>query len=392
MPTINSNLLPTTTGLSLGSLNQKWVACLSNAFQDVIQSNTPNPALSGFIRMAFTDDIAWRNSTNTSDVLLSTSGAAANNVPSDCLVFSGNGYIGDFISNTLNPAASGAIRLATGDAITIRNAANSADIVALQKNADETFTVGDGSHLFKPFATISIAANPASNGILRMANIDQILWRNAANSGDEGIAVDTNDRMAVSTSNGLLLNGANPNLRFGGSTSAFPMLKRTGTSIAARLADDSGDASLQVGSIVKLGGFTPVSNGVGVLVARTFPINQIAAIGSTPLFTTLTAGLYRLNWYANIKTVAGTSSTLGPLGVAYVDAEGIGQTIVAGAVTSAGAVATSSAGNTTATMLMGISVALNLSASTAISYTFGYASSAANIMAYDLNIMLEFLG
>jgi hypothetical protein len=82
---------------------------------------------------------------------------------------------------------------------------------------------------------------------------------------------------------------------------------------------------------------------------------QTAAIGTTTLYAVPAsgAGQYRLSWNSKVTTAAGVSSTLGPLTITYTDPDNVVQTITAGAQTSAGAIATSSTGNSTTTVLLG---------------------------------------
>lgn len=92
-------------------------------------------------------------------------------------------------------------------------------------------------------------AHPASVGRFQLCNADAMNWRNAANSADEGLTIDANDRAVLSAAAGLELSGANPNMYFGGTTSSFPFLKRNGTALNLRLADDSGDTDLTLGML-----------------------------------------------------------------------------------------------------------------------------------------------
>jgi len=93
-----------------------------------------------------------------------------------------------------------------------------------------------------------------------------------------------------------------------------------------------------------------------------------------------------------VTTVAGTSSTLGPLTITYTDPDGVVQTITAAAQSNAGLIETSDSGNITTTVLLGVPMMLNCKASTNIQYAFAYASNAANVMAYNLHMKLEALG
>lgn len=52
----------------------------------------------------------------------------------------------------------------------------------------------------------------------------------------------------------LGVGAANPTLRFGGTTSSYPMWKRSGAQLHARLADDSGGADIDFGGTLNVGG------------------------------------------------------------------------------------------------------------------------------------------
>jgi hypothetical protein len=94
-------------------------------------------------------------------------------------------------------------------------------------------------------------------------------------------------------------------------------------------------------------------------------------------------------WNAKVTTAAGTSSTLGPLTVIYTDPDGVVQTITAAAQVTSGSAGTTATGNTNTSVLLGQSLLLNCKASTNIQYSFGYASSPANAMNYNLHLRLE---
>jgi hypothetical protein len=139
---------------------------------------------------------------------------------------------------------------------------------------------------------------------------------------------------------------------------------------------------------------TLVGAGVPAEVAAVDLTAQTAAIATTTLFTIpsntfpVNNGQYVLHWNAKVTTVAGTSSTLGPLTIVYTDQDNTVQTLTAGALIAAGTVATSSAGNTTTTVLIGIPLTLNCRTLTNITYAFAYASNAANVMNYNLHLNL----
>jgi len=109
---------------------------------------------------------------------------------------------------------------------------------------------------------------------------------------------------------------------------------------------------------------------------------QTAAITATTMYTTVTAGLYRVSYVAKVTTVAGTSSTLGGFQVTYTDAtDSVVTTTVAG---------TTSTLNTTQAQVSGV-VVVYASAATAIQYLMGYASNSAAQMTYTLHIKVEAL-
>ena len=118
-------------------------------------------------------------------------------------------------------------------------------------------------------------------------------------------------------------------------------------SAAARVLQVNGS-----GKIITYNGIATVSGGVPSEVATVDLTAQTAAVGTTTLYAVPAsgAGQYRLVWNAKVTTPAttgGTSSTLGALTIVYTDPDGVAQTITAGALTSAGAVATTSTTNTT---------------------------------------------
>ena len=98
-------------------------------------------------------------------------------------------------------------------------------------------------------AFISASTHPALSGVLRLANLDGINWRNAANSNGYGITTDSSDRGVFSFTGGLELDGTVSNIFLGGLTSSFPMIKQNSAAINFRLADDSGDAAITAGAV-----------------------------------------------------------------------------------------------------------------------------------------------
>src|SRR6267142_1832379 len=166
MPSFSTNIYPTSTGLTVGNANQKWIAYCSNIFVDTLLSNSANTALTGFLRLASTDLIAWRNAANTADISLSKTNAASSTTPADVLVFSGAGIEGPLISNNLNPASVGEIRLASSDVVNFRKNANTGDINALTHNSDDTLNIGGPAGV--------IATNMTVTGTLNAVNVQRL--------------------------------------------------------------------------------------------------------------------------------------------------------------------------------------------------------------------------
>jgi hypothetical protein len=147
-------------------------------------------------------------------------------------------------------------------------------------------------------------------------------------------------------------------------------------------------ASFSTGNPVQLGWRNAPWSGAPIDLT-----GQNAAIGTTTWASSnlfIGAGQYRVTWDAKVTTAAGTSSTLGPLTITYVDPDGTTQTITAAAQSKAGAIETTDTGNTTTTVLLGVPFLMNVNnALNNITYAFGYASNAANAMVYNLHLRLE---
>lgn len=159
---------------------------------------------------------------------------------------------------------------------------------------------------------------------------------------------------------------------------------------AALLTVGSGDL-FQVSSAGKvasvLGVATQGNTGVPTVVIDSVRTGQSAAISASTIYAVPAsgAGRYRISWSATITTAATTSSTLGGSGgfqVVYTDnTDNVVKTTVTGnSVTSTA--------NTTGTAISGVLIA-NCKASTNLQYQFGYTSSGATAMVYDLTVLVE---
>ncbi len=126
----------------------------------------------------------------------------------------------------------------------------------------------------------------------------------------------------------------------------------------------------------------PVQAGVADLTA------QSAAKTATTLLTPSVTGLYRISAYLKVTTAAGTSSTLGALTITYTDGtDSVAQSHICGLQTQAGAIATTNAGNTTASKLLG-DIVIYAKAGVAVQYAIAYASSG-TAMQYEAHLGIE---
>lgn len=115
---------------------------------------------------------------------------------------------------------------------------------------------------------------------------------------------------------------------------------------------------------------------VGTALALT---GQKAAIGTTPLvLPALTAGFYRVSFYARVTTPAGVTSTLGGFTLTWTD----------GGVSIPATLAAGDAGNLNTTFIQG-SALVRIDAASAIDYAMGYASNPASAMVYSLGVTVE---
>lgn len=129
------------------------------------KTRTANPAASGVLRLANNEGIAWRNAANGADLLLKANA-------SDLLE-----YEGVPLANTTG--------LQTLSSKTLED-----PVLSLTADLDFGATYSPKAVAFK-----SRSANPASAGILRLANNEGIYWRNAANSADLGFLLDASDNL-----------------------------------------------------------------------------------------------------------------------------------------------------------------------------------------------------
>ena len=165
------------------------------------------------------------------------------------------------------------------------------------------------------------------------------------------------------------------------------------TSVRINLSALSGGAAPTV-TVVYLG--TP---GAGSsLVAQTDLTVQAASIGATTIYTVPTTadGVYEIAWVATVTRAATTSSTLGGsaagLQIVYTDPDDsvVKTTPTAGASAAGTNIAFSqiNQGNTTAVTANG-KIVIRAKAGTNIQYQFGYTTSGATSMQYNLHIRVS---
>lgn len=148
------------------------------------------------------------------------------------------------------------------------------------------------------------------------------------------------------------------------------------------------------GLITKYNNITTVSGGVPSELATVDLTGQTAAKAATTIYTPAATGLFRLSIYLQVTTAATTSSILGGatgVVITFNDGDGnVAQTNTAALATTAGAIAVTAAGNTTATNLEGTMV-IYARTGVAIQYAIGYTSVGVTAMQYAAHLKVEAL-
>lgn len=198
----------------------------------------------------------------------------------------------------------------------------------------------------------------------------------------------------------LVHGGTQANLSTTGGTHQFLRQNSSGGAITVVQPDFSDLAGALNALPTSFDGATLVSKGLPSIVAQANLTGQSAAIAATTIYTTpgFSAGgpgQYRITWSAKVTTAATTSSTLGGttgLQITFTDND---DSVVV--VTPAwwgggnnGSAPTSASLNTTQAWVGG-EFTVNSGPIAAIKYAFGYASSGATAMQYNLHLRLEAL-
>ena len=137
-------------------------------------------------------------------LLPNASGLALGSAPQSWALFASTVSLNTLISLSNNPATAGVIRLANADTIQWRTFSNSSNVGLYQTGAAVGNLPSDclsynGNGICAP-AIISFAttvSTQASTGALRLSNTDVINWRNITNSGNLGISVNNNNQFVI---------------------------------------------------------------------------------------------------------------------------------------------------------------------------------------------------
>lgn len=263
---------------------------------------------------------------------------------------------------------------------------------------------GGGGGGGSPF--ISGSANPATSGILRLATGDAICWKNTANSSNLCFSKDTSDLLSWAGGSFKL-----PEVGAPAGVTGFDILYADNTahrwkqcsngSTCAQIANAGVDISAtdqvtQVhfgGTATPLSATAPASGGIlqwnGTNIIGTYAVihNDLLAQNTNCAPQTLTTpaanGYYRITATLYITTAAGTSSTTPVIAATYTDAD----TSSTETITP---LAAQSSLNTVGVVAGGTPNGFFAKSGVAITVTcVGYASNPANAMQYSLHTRLE---
>lgn len=143
--------------------------------------------------------------------------------------------------------------------------------------------------LSKYFTTVS--SNPASAGVLRLANTDLIEWRNAANSGNDTLGVDSSDNLVY---NGVAVPTGLSTLSDGkiwiGSSGNLPVAQTLSGDVTVT---DVGVTSIGAGRIVN----SQISNSAAIAYSK---LNLTGSIVNADIFSSAAIAYSKLNLTGSI--------------------------------------------------------------------------------------------
>lgn len=238
------------------------------------KSITTNIATAGIVRLAKTDSIDWRNNANSNNLALAIDGSD-NLTYNGAIVLTGGGS--GFVSSITGTAneiiassATGAITLSTPQPI--------------GTGSSPTFANVTSNHT-------SPSSNPATAGIIRLANIDPIDWRNAANNANLPLTVDSSNNL---TFNGNIISpsGAGPVTSITGTANQIIASSPTGAVTLSTPQNIGTTSSPTFGglTITKAGSLTTLFNSTGV----SSDTIQLEANGNSNFISTSSAGDFTL--------------------------------------------------------------------------------------------------
>jgi len=155
-----------------------------------------------------------RNATNVAEFLADASHYLGINVPTQMNLQIADNTKVSLTTTTLdidvnivavgstNPASTGVIRLANGAAVYARNNANSADVKLLELNSSDNIEISNGllnGVLLGGFVEIATAGTTAAaSGALRLVNGNAVSWRDNGDSADIiGIKLSSSDEVEI---------------------------------------------------------------------------------------------------------------------------------------------------------------------------------------------------
>lgn len=239
-----------------------------------------------------------------------------------------------------------------------------------------TLTVSGGHASFYSSPVLSVT----NSGVLNAANSYQFYGQYTVNTGVTltnryGVRIeDAGGSGTLTNQYGVLI----ANLTKGGTINS---------------AITTGTGSIDFGDKIKTyNAIATVSNGVPSILGTQDLTGQTAAKAATTIYTPVATGLFRVSIYLQVTTAASTSSVLGGatgVVITYNDGDGnVAQSNTAALSTTAGAIAITSATNTTATNLEGTMV-IYARTGVAIQYAIGYTSVGITAMQYAAHLKVE---
>jgi hypothetical protein len=346
-----SNIGSGTNGPSVLTFTHTGTSGTAIVSMPAILSGSPSPAGSGFERLASGDTISWRNNANTADIALAKN-------TSDALTYNGN-----VIATTSGVPWSSVTLSATNTGTGMVLAPTATGTVPFQINAPSGMTVD----AFDVAVGSSTPLRVTSNGIVNINNT--LLGSNSVffNGNSLTNAAYLGSNVAPGPSSGFVRMASTDSIvwRNNGNTADIPLAKDTSDNLTYNghvIATTSGPVGLQTFAV---------------------DLTAQAANFATQTFTTPSAnGYYLVSAYEVITQAATTSSTTPTVKVNYTDAD----SGVATSVVLTGGNTSNAVGYSTSSMTIGVyaksGVAITLSSA-------GYASSGATAMQYAVHARLQ---